>query len=233
VAAAGRLDEMRKAAVETARTVSGNPIASAAAASLASFDPGFSYLLESTHPKGDSQYAADAAMVLARKMGDDPTQHAQELDKELGYQMFIGEGRRESAHPAPFIQGDVTPTSLLQLSDWLGHESESLDTKISQAEEQVKGIEQRGNALNRAKSPQVFAQRKAAAQEFMVKLDLADKQEPGVVRRMQAEAPQRGLAKADVPHGSLEFYRAQMAKYGDDVEKLDWKRVLKQLEGLS
>jgi len=221
----GRLPDLQKLASEVAAQASGNALASLALSTRS----GLSSVLSG---KEDEQgFAAEGAVILAGAMGNDPSKYAENLNQAIG---------REFGGQAAWFQGEVTPQSVADASVAIGERARQADQEAgqlyTQAQEQwslVDNVQQQLNErFSSRRDPALFAQKKAAAQEFFAEFEAQAQQNPEIARELQTLGKEQGERFLSAS-GMLTSYRAQLTRHEGDVEKLDWRKLVGQFEATS
>ncbi|MBN9418474.1 hypothetical protein ABS71_17450 [bacterium SCN 62-11] len=223
--AGGGLQAAQKLAAEIAAETSGNVLASMALSTRHGLATGLS-------GKEDDSFASEGAVLLAGAMGDDPAKYADNLNAAIG--------REFRSSQSSWLQGEVTPDSLYALSDKMAERSRQAEqdaTRLhAQAKDEWKVVEGIQGQLNQRFASRIdsklFAEKKAAAQEFFAEFDAQDKENPGIGRELQSLAKENGEHFLSAS-GMLTSYRAQMTRNHGEVDKLDWRKLVGQFEHTS
>lgn len=222
----GKLPALQEAAIQLAERSAGNPLASIALGTR-------QMLGELFGEKSSSEDAAlEGAVVLAGSLGDEPSRYASGLNQ----------GLRKAYDGLPegvALEGPVDPIALFHFSEKLGQESQLSDQaaneKYQEANVQWLAVETIQDQLNvhfrgRRKGQGLhFAEKKAAAQEFVADLKAASQSNPEIIREMRALAKETQSPMAYDPSGILSSYDAQVAKSGN----VDWSKIVRQFERTS
>lgn len=185
----------------------------------------------------ETDWTTEGVARLAEGLGTDPAQHAAQLDRTLGRELFITDQARQEAHPEPFIQGELSAANLEGLSGWMTAEQAAVGSRVEAAEAEVRGAQEAYTATNDELQAHWhgrrgnMGERVELAKSFLANLDAAEKENPAIVKEMLAQAPEE--LKPFFPRNVLDSYRAQLKKAGGDPEKVDWRKLLGQLERTS
>ena len=222
--AGGGLQAAQKLAADIAAEASGNVLASMALTTRHG-------LAVSLTGQEGGNFATEGAVLLAGAMGDDPSKYADNLNAAI---------QREFRSSHSWLQGEVTPDSLYELSDKMAERSQQAEQDASKLYAQAKdewkvvdGIQgQLNERFSTRRDSRLFAEKKAVAQQFFAEFDAQDKENPGIGRELQ------GLAKENGEHflsasGMLTSYRAQMTRNNGEVDKLDWRKLVGQFDRTS
>jgi len=229
VVANGRLGELQAVAAEAAQAAAGNNFATLAISTLKG--------LHSFAGGGESDWTAEGIARLAEGLGNDPSQHAAQLDRTLGRELFITDQARREQHPEPFIQGELSAANLEGLSGWMTSEQANVGARVEASSSELKTAQDAYHATNEELQAHWhgrrhnMGERVQLAKSFLAHLDAAEKENPAVVKEMLAQAPEE--LKPFFPRNVLDSYRAQLKKAGGDPEKVDWRKMLGQLERTS
>ncbi|MHB2019618.1 MAG: hypothetical protein ACYCW6_21960 [Candidatus Xenobia bacterium] len=164
---------------------------------------------------------------------------ASDLDQELKHELLLSDERRHQIHPQPFIEGELSVDKLNQLEHWMAHESSRTTADLQQIQQQSKALGAQVDKLQHQlqdhwktrHDPTLLSQRVSLARAFVISLDQAERNAPGTLQDMANRATAViGLSKRLFPSDVLRSYRALLRRAGGDANKVDWMKLLHQLE---
>jgi hypothetical protein len=119
---------------------------------------------------------------------------------------------------------------LQDLGSKMAEEARKVDQQARQQWDAVSDVQSQLDAHWKSRNKD-YGARVAAAQEFLTELDQAQIENPTVLKEMRNQLPAE--FKAWLPNNILDSYRAQLKRTGGDASKVDWGKMLKQLERTS
>ena len=225
----GQLGQLQEIAAQVAAEASANPFASIA---LNTRQGLASVLGGKRNPEED---ALEGAVVLAGAMGTEPAKYADNLNQAL-QQNYYGLPAQK------WVEGEVTPTSLEGVTQTMASQAEvaksqaeGLYQKASQEWGGVDGVQKQLNTLFATRrNPQSVAQRIEAAKTFVVNLHAEAQANPQITKEMRELNKELKTSASWIQSDSLlASYNSQLAKSGGDLNKVDWKKLLGQMERTS
>lgn len=221
--AGGDLEELKKIGRSMVQSMAGDPLSGIALGTLQQLDG------------TDAQTKAiQTAAVLANVMGEEPANYAVNLNK--GLQTLYSE-----FPTGDWFQGEVSPSTLRKTFQQMVKESTSLEARAQGTEQQVAMKREERNDVqsqldslfqNRRRNVH-FEEKKAVAMAFYSDLKAVSDELPELSKEMRAVAKAEGENLWYNPKSMLSFYDQQMEKHDGNVDKLDWKRLVRQFEKTS